>query len=52
MKPAIAGLHTELGGILAQRLALRDAKSIQFNVAGQQANTLLHDPPIGQSQKC
>jgi nucleoside-diphosphate-sugar epimerase len=40
---SITGLRTELGGILAQRMSVREAQDIHINVAGQQANTLLHD---------
>lgn len=43
MHTAITGLRTELGAVLAQRLALHEAKNIHFNLAGQQANSLLHD---------
>jgi nucleoside-diphosphate-sugar epimerase len=43
MKSHITGLHSELGAILAQRAAETAVQGIQFNVVGQQANTLLHD---------
>lgn len=43
MNTAITGLHSELGAILAQRVAALATRNIQFNVLGQQANSLLHD---------
>jgi hypothetical protein len=42
MKMSITGARSELGGILARRVA-SDAENFHINVAGQQANTLLHD---------
>jgi nucleoside-diphosphate-sugar epimerase len=39
---SITGSRTELAGILTRRIAAR-ASDVHFNVAGQQANTLLHD---------
>jgi len=42
MKMSITGARSELGGILARRAA-SGAESFHINVAGQQANTLLHD---------
>lgn len=43
MKPPITGTRTELGRVLAHRMPARMVARIRFNVAGQQANTLLHD---------
>jgi len=40
MKPSITGRNSELGRLLAQQSA---RAGVHFNVAGQQANTLLHD---------
>jgi len=42
MNLTITGTRTELGGILARRPA-RGAGHVHVNVAGQRANTLLHD---------
>ena len=43
MTVSITGTRSELGGILARRRAASATKKIHINVAGQQANTLLHD---------
>ena len=43
MNAPITGARSELGGILASRLAAGATGKVHFNVAGQQANTLLHD---------
>lgn len=43
MNTSITGLRTELGGVLAQRMTRSADKRIQFNVASQAANSLLHD---------
>jgi nucleoside-diphosphate-sugar epimerase len=43
MNTAITGLHSELGAILAQRVAAGAIQKVHFNVVGQQANSLLHD---------
>lgn len=44
MNASITGMHSELGGILARRQrAARAPVHIHINVAGQQANSLLHD---------
>jgi nucleoside-diphosphate-sugar epimerase len=43
MSLSITGARSELGSILARRRAATASKNIQINVAGQQANTLLHD---------
>ena len=45
---SITGQRTELGSLLAQRLAQQGLREtaparVHFNLAGQQANTLLHD---------
>ena len=40
MSASITGRHSELGRLLAQQSA---RGSVHFNLAGQQANTLLHD---------
>ncbi len=40
---SITGTRSELGGILARQREACAAKNIHINVAGQQANTLLHD---------
>jgi nucleoside-diphosphate-sugar epimerase len=42
MSLSITGVRSELGSILARRRAAT-AKNIHINVAGQQANSLLHD---------
>jgi len=39
----ITGVRSELGGILASRLPANGKTGVHINVAGQQANTLLHD---------
>ena len=43
MNASITGLRTELGSVLAQRMARSADKPIHFNVASQAANSLLHD---------
>ena len=43
MNVSITGARSELGGILARRRGSGGAASHHINVAGQQANTLLHD---------
>jgi nucleoside-diphosphate-sugar epimerase len=45
MGPSITGARSELGRLLAQR---RAAGRVHVNVAGQQANTLLHDGHAGE----
>ena len=48
MSLSITGTRLELGRILAQQSARRRGGPVHINVAGQQANTLLHD---GQAWK-
>jgi len=43
MTVSITGARSELGGVLARQGEVSASKNIQINVAGQQANTLLHD---------
>ena len=43
MNVTLTGARSELGSILAPRLAARASEHIHINVAGQQANSLLHD---------
>ena len=43
MNVPLTGARSELGSILAPRLAAREIEHIRINVAGQQANSLLHD---------
>jgi len=43
MTVAITGVRSELGRILARERAASTGRDIHINVAGQQANTLLHD---------
>ena len=43
MTPSITGLRLELGRVLSPLLAGRGGPVVHFNLAGQQANTLLHD---------
>ena len=43
MTISITGVRSELGGLLARQRAVRKAESAHINVAGQQANSLLHD---------
>ena len=43
MNVSITGVRSELGGILARRVAASATEHIHINVAGQQANSLLHD---------
>jgi nucleoside-diphosphate-sugar epimerase len=43
MPPAITGARSELGRALEQALEARDVGRVHFSLAGQQANTLLHD---------
>ena len=43
MNLSITGTRSELGSILAARPSARTRRTIHINVAGQQANTLLHD---------
>jgi nucleoside-diphosphate-sugar epimerase len=40
---SVTGTRSELGGILARRRVANGGGNLQVNVAGQQANTLLHD---------
>lgn len=43
MNLSITGVRSELGGILARQPAPRAVENLHINLAGQQANTLLHD---------
>jgi len=43
MKALITGVRSELGRVLAQRSESSERSNIHINIAGQQANTLLHD---------
>ena len=43
MTASITGLRLELGRVLSPQLAGRGGPAVHFNLAGQQANTLLHD---------
>lgn len=43
MKLSITGARSELGRVLARRRVPASAARVHVNVAGQQANTLLHD---------
>ena len=43
MKLSITGARSELGGILARRRAASGTENFHINIAGQRANTLLHD---------
>jgi nucleoside-diphosphate-sugar epimerase len=43
MNVSITGTRSELGGILARRRGAGGGETLHINVAGQQANTLLHD---------
>ena len=43
MKPSITGRRSELASILARQRAPSTIENIHINLAGQQANTLLHD---------
>ncbi len=43
MNASITGLRTELGTVLAQRMTRSADQPIQFNLASQGANSLLHD---------
>jgi nucleoside-diphosphate-sugar epimerase len=43
MNLSISGARSELGLVLAGQLAVSSATGIHFNLAGQQANSLLHD---------
>ncbi len=43
MNVSITGTRSELGGILARRRASSATENIHINLAGQQANSLLHD---------
>jgi len=43
MSVSITGSRSELGGILTRRMRSSGARNLHINVAGQQANTLLHD---------
>ena len=43
MSVSITGSRSELGGVLAQRRTSSAIGKIHINLAGQQANTLLHD---------
>jgi nucleoside-diphosphate-sugar epimerase len=43
MNISITGVRSELGAIVGQRQRAGHADGVHFNLAGQQANTLLHD---------
>ena len=43
MNISITGARSEIGRILARRLPANATETVHVNVAGQQANTLLHD---------
>jgi nucleoside-diphosphate-sugar epimerase len=43
MSLSITGTRSELGSVLARRRGASDPARVHINVAGQQANTLLHD---------
>ena len=43
MKVSITGMRSELGSIVAQRQVPEATDGVHINLAGQQANTLLHD---------
>jgi len=43
MEASITGLRSELGTILSRRIAASAHGNVHINIAGQQANTLLHD---------
>ncbi len=43
MSASITGARSELGGILARQRALGATENVHFSLAGQQANSLLHD---------
>jgi nucleoside-diphosphate-sugar epimerase len=43
MKPSITGARLELGGILGRQPSRARGEPFHVNLAGQQANTLLHD---------
>jgi nucleoside-diphosphate-sugar epimerase len=43
MRTSVTGVRSELGSILAPRLARAATKRAHINIAGQQANSLLHD---------
>ena len=43
MNVSITGARSELGGVVARHLGAGAAENIHIDVAGQQANTLLHD---------
>ena len=43
MNPSITGLRSELGGMLARTRAASGIGDVHINIAGQQANSLLHD---------
>ena len=43
MNVSITGMRSELGGIVAQQRVPDAAEGVHINLAGQQANTLLHD---------
>ncbi len=43
MSVSISGAHSELGLVLARRAGVSVARHAHFNLAGQAANTLLHD---------
>jgi len=49
MKKSITGMRSELGGILAQQLVKGAAQGVHFSLAGQQANSLLHDGQAWQN---
>jgi hypothetical protein len=43
MNPSITGSRSELGAVLARHRAPSATANIHINIAGQQANSLLHD---------
>ena len=43
MRASITGLRSELGSVLSRRCSASAPGNIHFNLAGQQANSLLHD---------
>jgi len=43
MRASVTGVRSELGSILLPRLAMAATKHVHINIAGQQANSLLHD---------
>lgn len=43
MSTSITGVRSELGSVLSRRIAAGAHGNVHINIAGQQANTLLHD---------